>query len=423
MIAYPSCRLLLAGVLLAVPISAEEPPVGEAILCGDAPFTATLTEITDQGVVVLQDGQQTRQVAQRDFVSWGKYSDRNDGTHVLLADGSVIVGDVLSIDSDAVAVVGRLWRESRLPRAVVRAILFHVPADVLLRDKLYFRALEPGKPESRLLLTNGDELAGTLPESVSREPGAFQLTRIVWNVQDPGVPPVEVPLDRVAAVLLPVELASRRTDAGNVTIVGLRDGSLIRARSMRRTEQGLEFQTTDGAALTTDEPTGPAARPWEAVVMLQALQPQVTYVSDMAKFDYKHVPYLDESWPYRLDRGLLGGRLRFRGSVWVKGVAMHSRSRLAVETGGVYDEFQAELAIDQSAGRQGSVVYRVYVQESGGSWKEAYESGIVRGGEPWVPVRVKLTGAPRLALIVDFADRGDQGDHALWLNARLVRHP
>jgi hypothetical protein len=194
-------------------------------------------------------------------------------------------------------------------------------------------------------------------------------------------------------------------------------------RSVRRTEQGLEFLTTDGVTLITDELNGPEAHPWEAVVMLQAVQPHITYISDMPKLDYKHLPYLDRSWLYGLDRDLAGGRLRFGGSVWVKGVAMHSSSRLAVETGGVYDEFQAELAISQNAGRQGSVIFRLYVQAPGESLKKVYESGVVRGGEPPVPVRVKLAGASRIALIVDFADRGDQGDHALWLNARLVRQP
>ena len=34
---------------------------------------------------------------------------------------------------------------------------------------------------------------------------------------------------------------------------------------------------------------------------------------------------------------------------------------------------------------------------------------------------VDLTGAKRLTLRVDFADRGDELDHADWLNARLVK--
>jgi hypothetical protein len=38
-----------------------------------------------------------------------------------------------------------------------------------------------------------------------------------------------------------------------------------------------------------------------------------------------------------------------------------------------------------------------------------------------VPVSVDLSDAKRLDLVVDFAERADQLDHANWLDARLVR--
>ena len=33
----------------------------------------------------------------------------------------------------------------------------------------------------------------------------------------------------------------------------------------------------------------------------------------------------------------------------------------------------------------------------------------------------RFRGAARMALLVEFADRGDELDHANWLNARLVK--
>jgi len=38
-----------------------------------------------------------------------------------------------------------------------------------------------------------------------------------------------------------------------------------------------------------------------------------------------------------------------------------------------------------------------------------------------VPARVDLAGAKRLDLVIDFADRADELDHADWLDARLIR--
>jgi hypothetical protein len=36
------------------------------------------------------------------------------------------------------------------------------------------------------------------------------------------------------------------------------------------------------------------------------------------------------------------------------------------------------------------------------------------------PIAVDITGGKRLDLVVDFADRADELDHADWLSARVV---
>jgi hypothetical protein len=77
--------------------------------------------------------------------------------------------------------------------------------------------------------------------------------------------------------------------------------------------------------------------------------------------------------------------------------------------------FEALAAIDQSAGRGGSVRFRVLLDGV-----EKYASPVVRGGEPPVPVSVELGGAKWLELVVDAADRTDVLDRADWLDARLI---
>ena len=82
--------------------------------------------------------------------------------------------------------------------------------------------------------------------------------------------------------------------------------------------------------------------------------------------------------------------------------------------------FAAELALDDTAGTAGSVVFRVYLVTAEGL-KPAYESPVVRGGEPPIPVQVPLADASALVLVVDYADYGDERDHANWLDARFVQ--
>jgi hypothetical protein len=98
---------------------------------------------------------------------------------------------------------------------------------------------------------------------------------------------------------------------------------------------------------------------------------------------------------------------------------MHSTSRLAYELDREYQTFAAELALDDAAGARGSAICRVFVAGDDGAFRSAYESPVLRGGEAPVSVSVDLTEVKRLALIVDFAERGDELDHVNWLNARL----
>ena len=159
----------------------------------------------------------------------------------------------------------------------------------------------------------------------------------------------------------------------------------------------------------------------DAIVALQPLGGRVEYLSDLKPASYRHIPFLSLSWPYAADRSVLQGQLRASGKLYAKGLGMHSPARITYDLKGSYRRFQAELAIDDEAGQGGSVVFRVFVDDGSGAWQERATSETIRGGEPPVPISVDLAGAKRISLLVDYADRGDELDHADWLNARLVR--
>ena len=110
-----------------------------------------------------------------------------------------------------------------------------------------------------------------------------------------------------------------------------------------------------------------------------------------------------------------------RGVIYDKGLGMHSPSRVVYRLDGQYVRFAAELAIDDRAGDQGSVVFRIFSEAGQGTWNEVFTSRVVRGGEAPVPISVDIRQARHIALVVEQADRGDQLDRANWLDARLVR--
>ena len=70
---------------------------------------------------------------------------------------------------------------------------------------------------------------------------------------------------------------------------------------------------------------------------------------------------------------------------------------------------------------RGGAIFRVFTAGDDGKFKAAYESPVIRGGDAPVPITVDLKNAKRIALIVDFAERGDECDDADWLNARLIK--
>src|SRR5690606_38009425 len=108
------------------------------------------------------------------------------------------------------------------------------------------------------------------------------------------------------------------------------------------------------------------------------------------------------------------------GQRYLKGIGIHSASRLTYSLDRQLARFDASIAMDDSAGSAGSVTFSVYLLR-GGTWQEAYKSDIVRGGSPPLPISVDVASAQGITLIVDYADRGDELDRANWLDARLVR--
>ncbi len=392
---------------------------GTATLLDGQEFQGRLVELTSQGEWLFSQAGQPVTVARDQLVMWGRYRDRSEKPWVLLTDGSLLAAELLSIDRENVVLAGQLWSDTRVPRQHVRAIVFRPAVQELARDRLFYRALTEVRAEDQLLLENGDELKGQMPSEVKPEPGAFHPQRIRWSVSG-SAEPVDMPLDRVSAVFMATHQHPPAMP-DNAVWIGLMDGSRVLAAGMRHSGKSLQFDLACGAQLVTDAAATPAGQPYDAVIMLQPLTTAATFLSNLEPLGYKHIPFLAVNWPYWNDRSVAGGQLRLDGHVYLKGLGMHSSSRLAYPLGGQYRSLQAELALDQCAGREGSVVYRVYLQDSAGQWTKAFESGIVRGGQAPVAMRVDVRGAEALALIVDFADRADQWDHANWLNARLLR--
>jgi hypothetical protein len=340
-------------------------------------------------------------------------------SQALLTDGTVLVGDIVRIEDKSVTIASRLWGELQLDRRVVRACLLLPPIDPLVRDREW-QLLQAPEPTDRVLLLNRDALAGKLLPTTDRDgEGGFGLVSVGIALSD-AVPPTRVLMEEVSAITF-AAVPEPASQSPPECLLGFRDGSLVAASKLTLAELDVARITSAAGAslqLQTD-----AFR--TNLTFIQPRNETVDYLSDLPAVGYKFLPVIELEWPLGISTNTLGGRLRSAGNVIFKGIGMHSTSRVAYNMDRKYRRFQAEIAIDDHAEHQGSVVFRVLLEVDSDAgdpkWNLAFTSPIIRGGDPPLPIALDVTNATRLALVVEMADRVDTRDYANWLNARLLR--
>ena len=398
-----------------------------AILADGKRANATLAGIDAELKISLREADVIRVLPLADLVLWGAYRDVERGAQIVLGDGSLIVGDVLDIGEKEITIgdatgLGRvLWEPSLLPRSAVRGIIYQPPVDPLARDKLLADVRRFDGREDELRLVGGEVLRGTLladgpkpagPQAANAERDDFRLA-INGRTE-----PLLVHAARVQALLL--ASPARGTAAQPTMTLGLADGSLVNCRGLTVGTNLVELQLAGGGALKSLHAEDDGGGFWREVKLVQPRTPRVKYLAELETIGFKHIPFTSLGWPYGRGENVLGGRLRSGGSISLHGLGMPSASRLAYEVPAGWKRLEAEVALDDAAGLDGSVICKVIV-EDGGQWRAAYESPIVRGGDVPLPVKVDLKGVSRVALLVEYADRGDVLDYANWLNVRLVK--
>jgi len=391
--------IVLGFLAAAAAVGAEargKAAVSEARPVEEQPFPAELAAIDAQWQITFRKGETTRVLPAAALVRWGICPEPRRGPLLVLADGGLVAADErFSAGKEKLTADTLLFGQVSIPLERLAGVVLRLPADPVQRTLLIDRVASGTGLSDRLLLANGDEIPGTI--RAIRE-GKAQV--------ETGATAVDVDLSRVEALLYNPALL-RRTEANGLRAwAGLSDGTRLMASTLILDATSLCVTLAGGLTWT--------AAPQD-LVFLQPLGGRATYLSDL-KASYRHVPYLDLGWPYRNDRSVSGGMLRAAGRLYLKGLGVHSTSRLSYALAEPYRRLEAELAVDQQTGGRGSVAFRIFAD---GQVK--YASPVIRGGAPPVPVRVDLAGAKQLDLVVDFAERADELDHADWLDARLVR--
>ncbi len=133
-----------------------------AVAADGSRFRADLIGADAQWRLTFSIDGRRKTVAAADLVRWGELPEQGRAGGVVLADGSLLAADIVSADKDALAIDSDLFGVKKLPLESLAGVVFHPPADRLARDKLFDRLAGAEGQSDRLLLDNGDELAGLI---------------------------------------------------------------------------------------------------------------------------------------------------------------------------------------------------------------------------------------------------------------------
>ncbi len=466
---------LVCGVVCAASVAANDATVQWQ---GGRQQKAELAGIAAERLFLRIDGQESA-VAAAEVHAWGRLREPPRGPAFLLRGGSLIVVEDWNVSQDRIRGDAFWATELSLERRLLRAAILSWSTAPMTHDRELRTWLGPATPLSppsssapssdpssasasssapssvssssavpssasssssardQLVLESGDTVSGSVvgwEEAANEDPRRLRVKLARGETR--------IAADAIRAIIwssrpsTASEEPAKKPASATGWILGLRDGSLLRCERIEDQETGtavngaataassLRLKLRDGIDLTCN-----SAVLRDELVFVQPLAPRVRFLSDMETNGYRHVPLFSLPWGFERDANAAGGALRCGGTRYLKGLGMHATSRLAFSLAEPFRRFQARLGIDDAAGnraggelavgKRGSVIFRVYLDRGAGKWESAFASGVVRGGEAPLPLDLDITGAQGLALIVDAADHGDQGDLANWLDARV----
>jgi hypothetical protein len=376
---------------------------------------APLERIGEDGSISL-GGMNPRQVALSDAISLRRTALRLPGPpqteQILSVNGDRLAGRVVQAGQDRLRLAAELdekaksTQEITVPLASLSVIWLIAPEESTAAAEAFRRtaeleALTRGRRRRQdlVIMANGDTIEGTLT-AIDGKSVQIAASRDRNTTLERG---------RVAVIALSGELARPTRPRGVYASLRLANGSRLIINSARSDGQVLNAKSLLGATIQLSV---------DQIAALDWHQGRAIYLSDLKPVRYEHIPYLDVSWPFRNDASVAGNALCLAGSTYDKGIGMHSESRLTYDVSAGYRWFEALVGLDDQTGKEGSVSIQVLVD---GRPQDVAENEELTANNTPRSVRVAVTGAKELTLVVKFGRHGDVQDHVDWADARLIK--
>jgi hypothetical protein len=395
--------------IAALAVGSQPPPASFTVHTADGALPPSPLQKIDDDWSISLEGTNRRRIPGSEVISLRR-DDRPlppfpKKPQVVLANGDRIAGKIVQIKGDRLRLIAELSDgKSQVPEMTLPltffAVLWLVSMDESRDARDAIRRLQSGRRrEDVAILRNGDVVDGTLK---ALDENVVQLSK--GRGED-----LNLERSRVAAIALSTELARAVRPKGVYARLVLADGSRLAVLSAQSDGRMLDCKTTFGAAIQVSV---------EEIAALDLYQGRADYLSDLKPKRYEFTPYLGVSWPFTTDASVAGNPIRVAGNTYDKGLGMHSQSRLSYQLNAGYRWFESWVGLDDQTGKKGSASIQVLVDgkaQVGGQQRELTLANSPR------PIRVNVSGARELALIVEFGRYGDVQDHVDWADARLVK--
>jgi len=323
----------------------------------------------------------------------------NRGEVVDLADGGRLFGRLIRVDEQGVVADCPLGPAARFPLERVAGVRLADPLAFPRAAALYDSALGDRLPGDDVLITrSADEptsLRGAL-EELNGTAGSFAFGGRSRGVQS----------EKIYGVVFAVGV---RATSPSPMRFELADGSTLTGQIATATERSLTVNTSFDARVEVAV---------SSVQRIDVTSPRVVYLSDQPAKREITEGRLHRPEPARRDRGLTGRPLQIAGRTFAKGLACRSRCEMEWALDGAFESFVATIGLDDDVRPRGSVAFRVLI---GDPAAVEFDSGMVTGRDAPRDIRVDLSGAESMTLVVDYGDAYDLADHAVWGDARLIR--
>lgn len=387
----------LVALSCSVPAPAADPGGVWTLTTSDFRSEAvSLRSLDSSGVKVVPAGQDTERV-----VPWEQFLQLERGGGVVAAPpaakagqfslyllgGDRIAGEPLGMKGEDI-----LWRNPAAGE-------LSVPLTALAAMSKSGPPSNERRAEDLVALANGDTVRGIVSG----------MTKEAISVKTATGDAIDVPLAAVSSVQFASAGPAGASNKARGFRVRLDDGSSLVGSDVKVAGGKLELTLAANAVRPLD-----LAR----VAAIEQVNGPVSFLTSRAPAEDVFVPYLGPApaqAPTRVGTDVEGQSFTIGGRSYLRGIGVHSYSRLAYPLDGQYKAFRTQYGMNDSLDR-GDVTVRIKLDD-----KVVHEQANVRPGKLWPPVVVDLGDAKQLVLEVDYGEGIHTQDRLNWIEPVLMR--